>query len=136
MYVIGSFNNYQIDTKYLMKKSINGKTWWLSIGGLTPGQIYTYQYLVDGVLNVADPLSTLVLDPNNDRFIPSITYPNMPTYPVRATGIVSVLEPGKTPYVWKTTNYTRPEKKDLVIYELHIRDFVARHDYQDRKSVV
>lgn len=130
VYVIGSFNNYQIDTKYLMKKSVDGKTWWLSIGGLTPGQIYTYQYLVDGVLNVADPLSTLVLDPNNDRFIPSITYPNMPVYPVRATGIVSVLEPGKTPYVWKTTNYTRPEKKDLVIYELHIRDFIARHDYQ------
>ena len=130
VYVIGSFNNYQVDTKYLMKKSIDGKTWWLSIGGLTPKQIYTYQYLVDGTLNVADPLSTLVLDPNNDRFIPAITYPNMPTYPVRATGIVSVLEPGKTPYVWKTTNYTRPEKKDLVIYELHIRDFIARHDYQ------
>ena len=130
VYVIGNFNDYQLDNKYLMKRSVDGKTWWISIGGLVAGQTYTYQYLVDGVTPVADPLSTLVLDKANDGFIPTVTYPNLPSFPSKASGQVSVLQPGKTPYVWKTTNFQRPEKKDLVIYELLVRDFVARHDYQ------
>ena len=130
VYVLGSFNNYQIDDKYLMKKSVDGKTWWVKIG-VTPGQVYTYQYLVDGSIRVADPLSNLVLDPNNDKSIPAITYPNMPPYPsTLTTGIASVLQPGKAPYVWKTTNFVRPQKRDLVIYELLTRDFVLRHDFQ------
>ncbi len=131
VFVLGDFNNYKIDTAYLMKRSVDGKTWWLTVKGLTAGQNYTYQYLVDGSILVADPLSTLVLDPSNDRFIPTVTYPNLPAYPTgKTTGIVSVIQPGKTPYNWKIKNFTRPEKKDLIIYELLVRDFVARHDFQ------
>jgi 1,4-alpha-glucan branching enzyme len=131
VYVFGDVNNYKIDASSLMKKSVDGKTWWLTLTGLTAGQNYTYQYLVDKSLFVADPLSTLVLDPNNDKFIPAVTYPNLPAYPTgKTTGAVSVLQPGKTPYPWKIKNFSRPDKKDLIIYELLLRDFVARHDYQ------
>ena len=130
VFVIGSFTDYKVDSKYQMRKSIDGKTWWVTIKGLTLGKTYTYQYLVDG-LPVADPLSTLVLDPNNDNFISSLTYPNPIPYPTnKTTGHVSVIEVGKTPYVWKNTNFARPEKKDLIIYELLMRDFVNRHDFQ------
>ncbi|RZK96874.1 MAG: 1,4-alpha-glucan-branching protein, partial [Hymenobacter sp.] len=40
--------------------------------------------------------------------------------------------PGQTPYVWSaaTTNFQRPARTNLVVYELHLRDFIARHDYQ------
>jgi 1,4-alpha-glucan branching enzyme len=131
VFVVGSFNDYQLDSKYLMNKSVDGSTFWLKIGGLTKGQTYTYQYVVDGTIKVADPLSILVLDPNNDNFISASVFPNMPTYPTgKTTGIVSVLQPGKTPYAWKTNNFVRPAKRDLVIYELLMRDFVASHDYQ------
>ena len=131
VFVIGSFNDYKVDTAYLMRKSVDGKTWWLTIKGLTSGQTYTYQYLVDGTLAVADPLSILVLDPSNDSFIPTATFPNMPTYPKDKTnGIVSVIQTGKTPYDWKIKNFQRPAKKDLIIYELLIRDFIEKHDYQ------
>jgi 1,4-alpha-glucan branching enzyme len=131
IYVVGSFNDYQVDNKYLMNKSVDGSTFWIKIGGLTKGQTYTYQYLVDGSIKVADPLSILVLDPNDDKFISSTVFPNMPAYPTgKTTGIVSVLQPGKTPYTWKTNNFVRPAKRDLVIYELLMRDFVATHDYQ------
>jgi 1,4-alpha-glucan branching enzyme len=131
VFVVGSFNDYQIENKYLMNKSVDGSTFWLKVGGLTKGQTYTYQYLVDGAIKVADPLSTLVLDPNDDKFITASVFPNMPVYPTTKTaGIVSVIQPGKTPYVWKTNTFQRPAKRDLVIYELLVRDFVASHDYQ------
>jgi 1,4-alpha-glucan branching enzyme len=131
VYVIGSFNDYQSDNKYFMNKSVDGSTFWLKIGGLTKGQTYTYQYLVDGTIKVADPLSSLILDPNDDKFISASVFPNMPAYPTgKTTGIVSVLQPGKTPYVWKTNNFQRPAKRELVIYEMLMRDFVATHDYQ------
>lgn len=131
VFVIGDFNNYQIDARYLMNKSVDGSTWWLRIGGLTPGQTYTYQYLVDGDMRVADPLSTLVLDPNNDRNIPAETFPNLPPYPgTKTSGFVSVIQPGKAAYNWRVTNFQRPAKTDLVIYELLIRDFAAKRNYQ------
>ena len=123
VFVIGSFNDYLIDTKYLMNKSVDGNSWWLKIGGLTPGQTYTYQYIVDGSLRVADPLSILVLDPNNDKNIPAETYPNPIPYPTnKTTGFVSVITPGKAAYNWQVPNFQRPAKGNLVIYELLTRD--------------
>src|SRR6202000_442564 len=40
--------------------------------------------------------------------------------------------PKATPpaYTWKVTNFTRPAPKNLVGYELLVRDFVATHSYQ------
>ena len=32
---------------------------------------------MDGSLKVADPYAEKILDPNNDRFIPAVTYPNL-----------------------------------------------------------
>ena len=131
VFVLGSFNDWQPSTNYQMNKSVDGKTWWIELTGLTPGATYGYQYLVDGTLKIADPLSTLVLDPWNDPFVPAITYPNLPAYPAgKTTGIVSLLQPGKAPFNWTATNYQRPDKKKIVIYELIMRDFLARHDYQ------
>jgi 1,4-alpha-glucan branching enzyme len=131
VFVIGSFNDYQINDKYLMNRSEDGKTWWLKIGGLQKGQTYTYQYLVDGKITVADPLSTLILDQANDGNIPTTSYPNRPAYPSgKTTGHVSVIQTGKMPYVWKVNNFQRPAKSDLVIYELLIRDFSAARNYQ------
>ena len=40
------------------------------------------------------------------------------------------MEPGKTPYNWVNTNFSPPAKKDLIIYELLVRDFVASHSYK------
>ena len=131
VFVIGSFNDYLVDSKYLMNKSVDGNTWWVKIGGLTKGQTYTYQYIVDGSLRVADPLSILVLDPNNDKNIPAETYPNPIPYPTdKTTGYVSVITPGKAAYNWQVPNFQRPAKGNLVIYELLTRDFVAKHNYQ------
>ncbi|HOY07451.1 MAG TPA: alpha-amylase family glycosyl hydrolase [Saprospiraceae bacterium] len=131
VFAVGDFSNWLPDPTYQMRQSLDGNTWWLELGGLTAGQIVRYQYLVDGSLKIADPLSTLILDPNNDPYIPEVTYPDLPAYPTGfTTGIVSVLQTAQAPFNWQATDYVRPAKNELVVYELLMRDFLARHDYQ------
>jgi hypothetical protein len=131
VYVIGDFNDWQPGNAWQMRRGLDNATWWLEIGGLTPGQRYRFQYLVDGTLRIADPLSTLVLDQFNDPFIPSNTFPNLSAYPFQETGgSVSVLQTAQPAFNWQASGYQRPKKADLIIYELLVRDFIARHDYQ------
>lgn len=131
VYVIGSFNNWQIDTNYLMKRTPDSSRYWITLNNLAPGNQHLFQYLVNGNLRIADPYAEQISDPFNDRFISSTTYPNLIQYPAGQTEeIAAVLQTTQTPYTWQATNYKRPEQKDLVIYELLVRDFIANHDYK------
>jgi len=131
VYVIGDFNNWQLDTSYLMQRTPDSSRYWMDITGLTPGREYVYQYYVNATLKIADPYTEKVLDPSNDSGIGAATYPNPTPYPTgRTTGIASVLQTARTPYVWQTQTYTRPAKSDLVIYELLVRDFMLAHNYK------
>jgi 1,4-alpha-glucan branching enzyme len=125
----GSFNNWSSNCSEVMNKTPDGLRWWKTINGLTPGALQKFQYLVDGSLFTTDPYSELILDPNNDGFISSTTYPNMPSYPVGRSGIVGTFQTGQTPYNWTATNYNRPDKRSLVVYELLLRDFSPRHSW-------
>lgn len=152
VYVAGSFNSWQPNATYAMKKdTASGSTkYWLELTGLTPGQMYAYQYWVCDVVNVpigspaivktADPYSKLVLSPFDDPEIVTLgVYPGLPIYNDIAPGQqreVSVLQTGPTAwwnYTWSaaTTNFVKPKKKDLVIYEVLVRDFDANRTYQD-----
>ena len=134
VYVIGDFNNWRVNPQYFMKRdSVNAdSTWyWITINNLTPGKQYSFQYLINGNLRVADPYSQLVLDPNNDKNISSTTYPNLKPYPYGKTShIVGVMQPGEKNFQWTDQNYKRPSKKKLVIYELWLDDFVKSHNYK------
>ena len=134
--VIGSFNNWQRDDlNYLLKKDSSKDRFWIELTGLTPQTNYTYQYLVDGIIRVADPYSTTILDENNDPYINATTYPNLPAYPVGKTSYaVTLLRTGDPDYNWQVTNFQRPAKTDLVIYELLIRDFDALHSFNAVKA--
>ncbi|HMM11818.1 MAG TPA: alpha-amylase family glycosyl hydrolase [Bacteroidales bacterium] len=129
VFVIGDFNQWEFDDSGYMKRTPDGVRYWTTITGLQPGVEYAYQYLVDGTLRIADPYTEKVLDPWNDQYIPASTYPNLKPYPTgKTTGIVSVLHPGAPQYQWEVPVFTPPAPQDLVIYELHIRDFVATRD--------
>jgi len=131
--VIGEFpgSNWSEQSAYEMNKTPDGNSWWITINGLTPGQEYAYQFLVDGSLKIADPYTEKILDPTNDAYISSTTYPGLKAYPTALTsGIVSVLQPGQTAYNWQVNNFAKPDKKGLVIYELLLRDFIANHDWK------
>ena len=129
-YALGEWNGFQPDNAGFMNRTPDGNRWWVQVNGLTAGQQYAYQFLVDGTLRVADPYADVILDPNNDNFIPAATYPGRKPYPTGlTTGIVSVLQTAQTPYVWQTTNYQRPKETDLVVYEMVVRDFVSLRNY-------
>lgn len=135
VHLISSLNNWLVNDSYLLKKDSTKDRYWIELTGLTPQTDITYQYLIDGTLKVADPYSTTVLTESNDQFINSTTYPNLPSYPTGKTNhAVSLLRTGDTPYAWQVTNFTPPAKKDLVIYELLIRDFDALHSFDAVKA--
>jgi glycosidase len=126
----GSFNNWSASCSASMNKTPDGLRWWKTINGLTAGVDYKFQYLVDGTIVTTDPYCELILDPSNDNYITAATYPNMPTYPAGQTGIVGVFKTGQVPYNWTATNYTRPDKRNLIVYELLLRDFSPKHSWQ------
>jgi glycosidase len=133
VYAFGDFTNWALDTSYYMKKTPDGKRWWTTINNLTTNQKYGYQFLVDGDIRIADPYTEMVLDPFNDGFISPALYPNLMSYPSGKTNdIVSTFHVGKTPYNWQhSATYQKPNKTNLVVYELLMRDFLASHSYHD-----
>lgn len=134
--VIGEFNNWTQDTPYIMRKTPDGKKFWLRVRGLSPGVEYAYQYRVDDSIKIADPYATKVLDPFNDGFITAATYPNLKPYPSGQTGIVSVLQTARPAYSWAVNNFSRPDKRGLVIYELLLRDFISAHDWKTLRDTL
>jgi 1,4-alpha-glucan branching enzyme len=142
VYVAGSFNNWQPNSNYSMKKDPASGKFWLELSGLTSGTKYTYQYWVvdatpiansPAIVKTADPYSTLVLSPFDDPSIPALSYPDLPSYPTGQEREVTVLQTGQTPYSWSasTTNFVKPDKEKLVVYELLVRDFDAHRNFQD-----
>ena len=140
VYVVGSFNNYLQDENFLMKRDPNNGKFWLEISGLSQQEIYTYQFWaydsnpLEGspyLIKTADPYSTLVLSPYDDDYIPDVSYPNLPEYPEGQEREVSVLRSEKPTYNWQVTNFQKPEKEDLVIYEVLVRDFDENRNFQD-----
>ena len=134
VYVIGDFNDWKVDSNYLMKKDsikADSVVWWITISNLTAGKEYAFQYLVDGNIRIADPFTHKILDPSNDPFISDTVYPNLKPYPLGKTSeIVSILQTDQPQYNWQVTNFKRPKKTNLVIYELLVRDFVSTHWYK------
>ena len=144
IYVAGSFNNWQPSTSYAMKKdaTVGSTKFWLELSGLTSGENNSYQYWVidetpttnsPKLVKTADPYSTLVLSPFDDPSIPAISYPSIPAYPVGQQREVTVLQTGQTMYPWSaaTTNFVKPAKEKLVVYEILVRDFDANRNFQD-----
>lgn len=144
IYVAGSFNNWQPGVSYAMKKddTVDSTKFWLELTGLVSATNYTYQYWVIDetpivgspvLVKTADPYSTLVLNKDEDPYIPAGNYPNLPAYPVGQDREVTVLKTGQTPYAWSaaTTNFVKPLKDNLVVYEVLVRDFDANRSYQN-----
>ncbi len=131
VYLIGDMNGWEIDPAHELYKTPDGTRYWLQLNNLTAGKEYRFQYLVDNAIKIGDPYSEKVLDPWNDKYIDSLRYPGLIQYPVGLTSnVVSVMQPGQTPYQWQVTNFQKPAKEKLVVYELLIRDFTSAQTYK------
>jgi 1,4-alpha-glucan branching enzyme len=129
--VVGDFNNWVQGVAYQMNKTPDSNYYWLQINGLTPGTEYAYQYVIDDSLVVADYNTEKVLDKNVDPLIPSTVYPNLKPFPGPARGgLASVIQTAKPIFNWKVANFQRPDKRNLIIYELLVRDFIATQNWK------
>lgn len=130
VYVVGDFSSWMTEEKNQMNVTPDGQIYWLELKDLQPKKEYVFQYWIDGNLKIADPYADKIADPWNDSYIESTVYPNLPVYDKTNFGIASVLQTAQTPYQWSTSEntYKRPNANHLVIYELHLRDFIKDHD--------
>jgi 1,4-alpha-glucan branching enzyme len=133
VFVIGDFyqNKWEIQPEYQMRRSVDGKRWWITITGLTAQKEYLMQYLVDGKIRICDPYSEKILSPYDDQeIIQNNIYPNLQPYPKDYTSeMVTCFQTNKPKYQWQVTNFQKPNKENLVIYELLLRDFIKEHTY-------
>ncbi len=128
VFVVGEFNNWQLLPEYQMYR--DGFYFWLTIDNLIPGREYAFQYKVirsDGVVkNISDPYSTKLLHPD-DKYEPKTVDKTLKTYPTNAEadGYVTIINTRPNEYTWSdaTLNFKRPNKNNLIIYELWIYDF-------------
>ncbi|MEN9347412.1 MAG: hypothetical protein RLZZ77_923 [Bacteroidota bacterium] len=132
VFVIGDFNNWQLDLDYLMNRTPDGATYWIEIPNLDPSVEYRFQYYIDQEgMRIADPYTEKVLDPWNDQWIPEANYPNMTGYPVGLTtepvGVFQINQPN---FSWTDGGFTRPAKNKIVVYECLVRDFTEERSYQ------
>lgn len=128
VFVLGDFNNWAYSTEYQMKKDGETGYFWIDITNLEPGKEYVFQYAVkrpDGsMVQISDAYTHKTVDPN-DHYIPEDIYPNMLNYPAEADGPCAVIQTARKPYAWSdaTLNFVRPNKNNLVIYEMWVYDF-------------
>ena len=126
VFLIGDMTNWKLSADYQLYK--DGNYFWITLTGLTPGQEYRFQYAVeraDGVKKqISDLYSEKVLHPD-DQYEPKKVDPDLLDYPSGADGYVTVIQPGKPEFQWSdaTLNFQRPNKNNLVIYELWIYDY-------------
>ena len=133
VYVVGDFNDWQFKSEYQLKQ--DGEFFWITLSDLEKGKEYAFQYVVDGTIYIADPYADKVLDPWNDPYISPAVYPDLKPYPTgKAEGIVSVLQTGQPPYQWQVTEFRKPDRNQLMVYEMHIRDFTAEHSFSAAKD--
>ena len=132
VFVVGDFNNWQISSKYQLKR--DGNYFWITLDNLVPQKEYAYQYVVvradDVVKRISDLYAEKVLS-SDDSYEPRQQDPTLMKYPKQGDGYVAVLQTGRTQYPWSeaTLNFQRPDKNNLVIYELWVYDYTPKRSF-------
>lgn len=133
VYVVGDFTDWYAQDEYQMNVTPDNELFWMEVTDLTPEQEYVFQYWMNENVKVGDPYADKIADPWNDSYIDETVYPNLPEYDRTEFGLASVLQTGQEPFVWDASeeSWVRPDVNHLMIYELHVRDFVESSSYKD-----
>ena len=131
VFLIGDMNDWKLSADYQMYK--DDKYFWITLTGLESGKEYRLQYAVersDGKhVQISDLYSEKVLHPD-DQYEPAKADSKLISYPSGKAdgGYVTVIQPGKPKFEWSdaTLNFKRPNKNNLVIYELWVYDYTAQ----------
>ena len=132
VFLIGDMTDWKLKGEYQLYKDSN--YFWITLTGLEAGKEYRFQYAVeraDGVKKqISDLYSEKVIHPD-DQYEPRTVDPSLIAYPAGGDGYVTVIQPGKPQFEWSdaTLHFQRPNKNNLVIYELWV------YDYTDGRSL-
>ena len=135
VFLLGDMTDWTLKSEYQLKR--DGNYFWITLTGLTPGKEYRFQYAVeraDGVRKqISDLFSTKVIHPD-DKWEPKQADPTLIDYPLTGAdgGYVTVIQTQKPEFQWSsaTLNFQRPDKNNLVIYELWVYDYTAKRNIQ------
>jgi len=135
VYVIGDFNNWALNNQYQLKR--DGNYFWITLTGLTSAQEYRFQYAIERAdgkhVQISDLYSEKVIHPD-DQYEPRTLNPSLIQYPTTGAdgGYVTVIQPGKPAYQWSdaTLNFSRPDKNNLVIYEMWVYDYTPSRSFR------
>lgn len=128
VFVVGDFNDWTISDKYQLNQANDSAYFWITLDQLTPKEEYAFQYVVvraDGaVKRISDLYSEKLLHPD-DQYEPLTVDNTLKAYPKQADGYCTVIQTGREPYAWSdaTLSFKRPDKNNLIIYELWIYDY-------------
>ena len=139
VFLIGDMTGWKLDADHQLYQ--DGNYFWITLTGLEPGKEYRFQYAVeraDGVKKqISDLFSEKVLHPD-DKWEPKSADPTLIDYPLTGTdgGYVTVIQTQKPEFKWSdaTLNFKRPDKNNLVIYELWVYDFTPRRTIEGVRS--
>lgn len=132
VYLSGSFNSWNISEDYLMYYDQNSDRFWFEIESLNKDIYHSYQYIVDGSITIADPYSIMILDSYNDSYIcidSSCGFSTLPSYPTSNNHAASMFMI-KDNFSWEDSSFIKPDKKDLIIYEVLLRDFTNEQSFE------
>ena len=127
VFLFGDMTDWKLSADYQLYK--DGNYFWIKLTGLEAGKEYRFQYAVeraDGVKKlISDLYSEKVLHPD-DQYEPKKADASLIAYPAGGDGYVTVIQPGKPAFPWSdaTLNFKRPNKNNLVIYEVWVYDYV------------
>ncbi len=123
--IVGSFNDWEISNNYLMKYDQAQDKFWYELSGLNTKSYHSYQYLVDGSVFIADPYSPIILDFNGDAYICKTSecgFTSFPSYPKDNRHAATMFKI-EDDFIWEDNDFTPPDKENLIIYEILVRDF-------------
>jgi len=139
VYVLGNFNQYENNNESLMNINPSNNKFWIEINGLQENENYWYQYEVFSkspvsgsptVVKVADPFSNLVISSYDDNDVSENSFPDLPKFPENQIGEFTFINKSEK-YNWNITEFIKPNKEDLIIYEILVRDFDKERSFQN-----
>ena len=128
-YLVGDWNSFERVPAAAMKRDTKAGCWWLRVEGFDPDKEYRYNFRLGNPpvsdIIVSDPYTEIVYDQWNDQYIDGV-----PAFPEGAKALVSAFQINKPVYNWKHSDFKVEDKNDLVIYEMHFRDFTTSQNIE------
>ena len=121
-YIVGDWNDWKRVTEGAMYFDGSKNCWWITLDGFDADKEYRFQYRLGNASGndtyLSDPYTEIVYDQWNDQYIQGV-----PAFPAGAKQLVSAFQINRPEYAWKHKDFKVEDKNDLVIYEMHFRDF-------------